>query len=637
MYKRRLKIFLALVAVALLGLTARLAQLQLVQGEMYRREAEESLRSIRLLPAARGTIFDRRGRVLAMDRRADNFCLDYRFLTDQRRWRMNQQRQIAREQQVDMDTAAGIYDRRAQRTWRMARELAAANGDDLDETIDRIVSRVNRIREIVGQPIEEEQQAHPVVTGLDEGTAVELKARLDEMVGASVLPGHVRYYPYGATACHIIGLTGPVTAETQERLNSRFGRSDRETRLREYYHDDDRYGIAGVEKMCEDILRGRRGYQQIKRVNRSEHLLEEVSPEPGRPVHLTIDIELQRELAALLTDRGHTGSIVVLSVPTGEVLAMVSVPTYDLNRYQRDYEELIEDDVFLPLLHRAVGGMYPPGSTVKPVSALAGLHNGVISLRETITCHGRYGSDGPACWYRQGHGPLAVVEAIKHSCNVFFYEVGDRLGLGPLAYTFSQMGYGRKPGTGLPEERAGLVATPQWIAENRSRRARRSDAWFVAIGQGLISTTPLHVANAMATIARNGRFMSPVLSLEGGPQRVRRQVEIDETCFRAVREGMRKVVGDPNGTAYRVFRDAPQFRNSCGKTGTAQASPLVVDGQVVRSGDMAWFAGFAPADEPQFAYAIVVEYSEEGGSATAGPVAVDLLRILNSGRYDHLK
>ncbi|MFP3937679.1 MAG: penicillin-binding transpeptidase domain-containing protein [Phycisphaerae bacterium] len=637
MYKRRLKIFLILVAVVLLGLTARLAQLQLLHGEQYRRQAEELLQSIRLLPAARGTIFDRRGRVLAMDRRSDNFCLDYRFITEDRRWQSNQQRRIARQRQVDMETAAEIYNRRAERTWRAARDLAEANGEDLDETLDRIVGRVRRIREIVGQPVEEQQQVHPVVTGLDEGTAVALKARLDEMVGASVLPGHTRFYPYGPTACHIIGLTGPVTTETQQRLNGQYEQEDWETRLRESYHDDSTYGIAGVEKMCEDILRGRRGYRQIKRVNRSERLLHEVSPEPGSAVHLTIDIELQRELTDLLVKRGHTGSIVVLSVPTGELLAAVSVPTYDLNRYRRDYEELTSDNVFMPLQHRAVGGMYPPGSTVKPVSALAGLHHGVVSLSETITCRGRYGSDGPACWYRQGHGPLAVVDAIKHSCNVYFYEVGDRLGMGDLAHTFAQLGYGRKLGTGLPEERAGLVATPRWVSEHGNRRVRRSDAWFVAIGQGLITATPLHVANAMATIARDGRFLSPMISLEGGPPRVRRQVDIDESYFRAVRRGMRKVVADPGGTAYRVFTDAPELRDMCGKTGTAQAPAVKVDGQVMRSGDMAWFAGFAPADNPEIAFSVVVEYADDGGSRVAGPVAVDLLKILNSGRYDHLK
>lgn len=636
-YIRRLKIFLIIVAVVLLGLTVRLAELQLVRGGQYRREAEESLHRIRLLPAARGTIFDRRGRVLAMDRRSDNFCLDYRFLTGDPRWQLDQHRRIARLQQVDIDTAADIYRRRAERTWRTARNLAEANGDDLEETIARIVDRVSRIRRIVGGPVEEQLQSHPVVTGLNEATAVQLKARLDEMVGASVLPGHSRHYPYGATACHIIGLIGPVTGELQQRLNSERNEAAWETRLRENYYDDDKVGIAGIEKMCEEILRGRRGYRQIKRVNRTERLLHEVAPEPGGAVHLTIDIELQRELTALLTERGYTGSIVVLSVRSGEVLAMVSVPTFDLNRYRRDYSDLIGDEVFLPLLHRAAGGLYPPGSTAKPVSALAGLHHGVVSLNETITCHGRYGSDGPACWYRQGHGPLAIVEALKHSCNVYFYEVGDRLGMGPLAHTFAQMGFGRKPGTGLPEERAGLVATPQWVRDNQDRRVRRSDAWFVAIGQGLISATPLQVANAMATIARDGQFFSPVLSLEGGPPRIRRQVDTDSSFFQVVRRGMHKVVSEPQGTAYRVFSNEPQLRDSCGKTGTAQAPPLVVDGQVVRSGDMAWFAGFAPQRQPEIAFAVVVEYADDGGSRIAGPVAVDVLKIINSGRYDHLK
>jgi penicillin-binding protein 2 len=637
-YKRRLKIFLGIVAALLLALTLRLAQLQLARGAQYRREAEEALRSTRLLPAARGSIFDRTGRVLALDKRSDNFCLDYRFLTSDRGWRLHQQRRIARGEGVSVDVAADIYSHRAERTWTLARELARERGQDLDETVGRIIRRVRRIREIVGQPVEEQHQAHPVVMGLGEATAVEIKARLDDLVGASVLPGHVRYYPYGETACHVIGLTGPVTAETQQRLNRDRRDADWETRLRENYHDDDTVGISGVEKMCEPVLRGRRGYRRLKRAGGGHRVLGQVPPEPGRPVHLTIDIEFQRELTELLASRGQTGSIVVVSVDSGEVLALVSVPTYDLNAYRRNYEQLVGDDVFLPLLHRAVGGLYPPGSTAKPVTALSALRHGVADLGDTVTCRGHYrGPDGPACWNEYGHGPLALVEAIKHSCNVYFYEMGDRLGIARLGETLREMGFGAPPGTGLPEEKAGLVPTPQWVRKHRDRSVRRSDAWFVAIGQGLFSATPLHVANEMATIARGGRFLSPMLSLEGGPPRVRRQVEIEEAYFRAVRRGMYKVVNESQGTAHSVFRTAPDLRGVCGKTGTAEAPPLVSDGRIVRQGDMAWFAGFAPADDPEIAFAVVVEYAQDSGSRVAGPVAIDLLRIYQSPRYDHLR
>ncbi len=636
-YKRRLKIFLGIVAVLFLALTARLAQLQLTQGEEFRREAEGALRTVRLLPAARGAILDRRGRVLAMDRRGDNFCLDYRFIAGDERWRQYQVRRIARERNIDIDSAEEVFREREERTWAVARKLADRRDQDLDEIVQRIVRRTQRIREIVGQPVEEQTRAHPVITGLEEATAVELKGRLDEMVGASVLPGHVRYYPYGEIACHLIGLTGPVSSEMQQQLNSRLAGSDREVRLRDSYHDDDTLGIAGIEKMCEDILRGRRGYRQVRRVNRQEQVLHQVAPEPGRPVHLTIDIKFQKELTELLTGQGYTGSIVMLSVESGEVLALVSVPTFNLNDYRRNYGDLIGDDVYLPLMHRAVGGLYPPGSTAKTVSALSALDHGVISQDATISCAGRYGGDGPACWNPHGHGPLAVIEALQRSCNVYFYEVGDRLSIGPLSETFRQMGFGERPGTGLPEERGGLVATPQWVRQRRGRSARRSDAWFIAIGQGMISSTPLQMANAMATIARDGRFVSPMVSLEGGLSRVRRQVDIDRGYFRTVRQGMFRVVNQPHGTAHSVFRSAPELRGVCGKTGTAQAPPLVSDGQVVRQGNMAWFIGYAPNDNPKVAFAVVVEYADDGGSRVAGPIARDALRIYYSDRYEHLR
>ena len=667
MYKRRMKVFLALVAGVFVVLAAKLYQLQIVEGRDFRVQAEEAMRSRELLPVRRGMVTDRRGRILAIDEPCFDFCLDYRFLKADPVWVKRQKRllavELARREKLDRpaakEAAEHLYQQRAAASWAAADELARREQVGLRAQVARVTDRVEAIRRIVNRrhvedvTVREEREAHSIVAGLDTQTAVALQQRLGGMIGVEVRPSHKRTYPAGPHACHVVGLTGEVTGEEMARRNMD-DRCPWQDRMRSDYLPGDVIGKTGVEAMCERQLRGRRGLRLFRLTG--ETLREEPGIQ-GLDVHLTVDIDLQKQAEAMLERRGFTGSIVVLSVgsrqePRCEVLAMASVPTYDLNRYRQDFEELVAEKVRLPLLNRAVTQRYQPGSTVKPLAALAGLGAGVVTESTEIECRG-YLHEPTAfrCWiweqYRATHGWLAVRGALKNSCNIYFYEVGDRLGWRKLGDWFSMFGLAGPPGTGLPNEKAGTVPDEAHLRERGGRDFTRGEARLMAVGQGPLTATPLHMANAMATIAREGVFLTPMLALEGGPKQVRQDLPLNPAHLQAVRDGMYKVVNERGGTAYKYFRgpDAGDLGGIevCGKTGTATTAPQRIDSdgdgritrsdRIVRTGDTAWFAGFAPYRRPQIAFAVCVEYVEGGGGKNAAPIAIELLRLCKEMGY----
>ena len=512
MYKRRLIILLVFVAVMLTVTLGRLGYLQLVRGDDYRREAEISLQSVELLPGPRGRILDRNGVILAEDEPCYDLCLDYRLLVDDARWRSQEIRRIARteglnlKQEADRERAATMFDERVKYTWALARSVAGEQGIDLDEAAGEVRRTIDRQAEIVGGDIREQEMAHPIVHGLDEATGLALQDPMTQTVGAVLRPSHRRRYPSGDVACHIIGVTGPVFREDVERHNLTESQAPRLTRLRENYLPGDTIGKMGVERMMEKQLRAKRGY---RRRAGDGSILEDVPATPGQDIRLSIDIRLQQVLTELMRGSGSTGAIVILDVPTGDVLAMVSWPTYDLNTYRRRYKALVDDELNLPLLHRAVAACYAPGSTVKPVVALAGLTSGKITPETMIECPGYVYMTPSGKKVIRDHaiGVMAVVEALERSSNAFLAKVGQRLGPRYLTAWLGRFGFGRKPGTGLPNERSGVLADEAWLLRNRGRRFLPSDCWFFSIGQGIFAASPLQVANAHATVARGGAVL----------------------------------------------------------------------------------------------------------------------------------
>ncbi len=660
MYKLRIKIFLGLLSAVLLVLAGKLVQLQVLRGHEYRRRAEEAMRAIEVLPVRRGQITDRKGRILAIDEPCFDLCLDYRLLTSDKAWIKRQKRLMARRLRISDAEAERLYDERRRLTWSIAQRQAEIAGLELDREVQRVIERVRAIRRIVNRDkltdvtVRDERQAHPVVPGLDEATALKLRTQADWTIGAEIRPSHKRWYPYGHDACHAIGVTGAVWKEDMIARNLEADQADWLTRMQHNYLPGDVIGRTGVERMNERRLRGRRGYRRFRL---SGETLREEPGVQGADAHLTLDIVLQKRIAALFEAKGFTGSAVVLTTgtpqaPQCEVLALVSVPTYDLNCYQADYAKLLADEVKLPLMHRAVVQRYQPGSTVKPIAALAGLGEGAIHLDTQITCRGYlYNPDSFRCWIwkaaRCGHGPLCVVEAIQRSCNVFFYEVGNRVGARRMCKWFGMLGFADKPGMGLPSERPGTVPTERWLMQRKGRGDLPGDVRFMAVGQGLLTATPVHVAGAMATIARDGIHLAPMLVLEGGPKQARQDLPISPAYMHAVREGMYRVVNHRHGTAWKYFHgpgvEPLEGIELCGKTGTADTAPQRVDSnrngridgqdRIVRTGNTAWFAGFAPHGRPQIAFAVAIEYVEGGGGRHAAPIAREIVSLCQEMGY----
>ncbi len=643
MYFRRVKFFLGFVLVILGVLILRLGDLQLLRVLDYRDQFERRLQGWRPLPVKRGTILDRSGtRPLAFDEPCFDLSLDYRFLS------------VSRE---DAEEKYGVDQTR--KTWALLETIAQANGVDLQTKLAQIQRRVEAIDRSVrarsGYPAAETRWPHVVIRGLSDTQAAEIRGKLSGIDKWTYLqPSHRRSYPHGALACHLIGVIGEISGQqyrAQKLPEDQFAQlaaelagdaklrperaeaiSDRLLR----YHPGDLLGKSGVEKMCETQLRGRRGYQCYQRSGSGRNIVAESSAQHGEDIRLAVDLDLQQYLTRLFQDRGYTGSAVVLSVPKGEVLSLVSVPTYDLNDYYQDYTKLVGDEVDLPLMHRAVARRYPPGSPAKIITAIAGLSGGRIDSHTEFVCNGklRPGRSGFGC--TGTHGPISLTEAIKRSCNIYFYKVGDALGNRQLTMWFSMFGYDQPPGTNLPEERSGLVPTSRWLAKT-GNRLYRADSWLMAIGQGKLEATPLHVANSMATIARGGKFLAPTVLLGGNDQAEPTPLPVRQGDIDLIKDGMRKVVSQRGGTAYAAFHPGGAFVTNvsvCGKTGTAETPAHRVAGQVVRSGDTAWFVGFAPSDKPKIAFAVAVEYvNDGGGGSVAGPIGRDLISMCEKLGY----
>lgn len=598
MFERRLR-FLLFVFVGVTGvLAARLFQLQVLQADTYREKAERVLVAPpRSLPFVRGSILDRTGRVLVQDEPCWKITIDYDMLRADasqeedpmrralRRWVFRGRRGTADEFEV----AQAALREKLSTMWRDLAALAGSSEHvteaELRERGREIVSRVARIRELVSRqrgfdaPIGEELTTHPLVSGLDAARQISAREALAAYPWLHVEPAAQRRVVDGQVAlAHVLGRMGPVTADDLR------GDADRDDPL-VAYRSHERRGISGVEWAAENTLRGRRGQASV---DRDGELLpeENIEAENGRDVALTVHLDLQTRLYDLLADTVESipdssgGAIVVLSVKTREVLALVSYPSFDVTRFNEDYDELDSDTERRPLRFRAVASGYAPGSTIKPLVALAGLMKGAMTPTTREECRGYLFADHRdrwRCWQihgsqqRKEHGPVDVVEALTGSCNVFMYRLGERLGLDRLCSAFDMVGFGRPTGIGLREEAVGVNPTPSWLMSNTNTRVTPGVARLFAIGQGELTVTPVQLANLMATYA-NGRYrpLTLIHREEPTPEWI---IPASGEFWSAVRRGIYGVVNDPQGTAY----DFARFTNAdwalVGKTGSATARP----------------------------------------------------------------
>lgn len=444
----------------------------------------------------------------------------------------------------------------------------------------------------------------------------------------------VRGYPGGLLAAHLLGYLGEIS---EDEL-SREGYRD--------YNLGDYVGKSGIERNWERYLHGADGGKQIEVDARGRFLrtMNETQPSPGNSVVLTIDKDIQESAEKAFADRA--GAAVAMDVRSGEILAFASNPAFDpalfAGRMPPDKWKAYLDDKRRPLENKALKGQYPPGSTFKIITALAGLEAGLIDADTTVVCNGSHKVGGSTfrCWERRGHGTVNLKKALKESCDVYFYQLAERLGVDRIAQQARQFGLGEPLGIGLENEKGGLIPTVAWKEKRFGKKWYRGETLPVAIGQGYVLATPIQLASMISAVANEGTVYRPHLMKrivdpdgkvlkEFAPEVIKR-VSARPESYRLVKEGLLAVVNEPKGTggAARLYEV-----RVAGKTGTSQ----VVKQRDSRGGvpyefrDHALFVAFAPFDKPEVAVAVIVEHGEHGGAAAA-PIAGRMLRTYFEGK-----
>jgi cell division protein FtsI/penicillin-binding protein 2 len=602
MFRKRLTAFGMILGVIAVAIVARLAQIQMAQAAEYRLLAERILtRPVRYLPAPRGSILDRQGRPLLSDEPSADVCVHYAVLTgDGDYLRQLAGRLRRRGDFPDSLSTAEIVDElraRIQQMWQRLSELAGVPVSDFIARANAIRARVARIREQVQansptvRRIQEEDRYLPVIERVTPELALAVRLELSHYPWLRVVPGSWRVAHNADAVAHLLGRQGEASAE---RIATDPLRGDELRQLR----PGDRCGVSGVERLADTSLRGWAG-RVSEDIGGGE--LQRIPPRAGNDVHLTLDLALQQYVLALLTDavtnmkvESHEagGAAVVIDVATREVLALASYPSYDYENYNRDYDELRRDVTRMPLLFRPVQGRYAPGSICKGITLIGGLTEGVITPETRFHCTGHLLPDKPdrfRCWIYNQHAGLThdMIDdpagengenAVKNSCNIYFFQVGQRLGPERLCDWFRRFGLGRTQGTGLIEETPANVPTEDWLQATQKRTFQPADAWNLAIGQGEITLTPLQAANVGATIASG--YWAPVrLAYDttgralGDPPTA--DQPFDDRHLQVLRRGMWRVVNDPHGTGRTARLDRTDYE-FCGKTGSAQAVPFVI-------------------------------------------------------------
>ncbi len=560
----RLIILRAVVVLLCAVIFGRLVQLQVIEGRRNRDLADQNRIRVARALAPRGSIYDRNGQVLATSRLAFSVAIVPDDLH-------------ASQAHDPVELLAGIIGMRA-------KDIAAYLERQRTVGYEAVPLCRNASREVVAQ----------------------LEEYSPYLSGVTVLADAVRYYPHGKLAAHVLGYVRAISEQELARPEN----ND--------YRPLDLIGKSGVERVAETALRGVNGGHQVEVDARGRRVrtLGLMAPRPGRNIRLTLDFNLQRTAEEALA--GRSGAAVALDPRTGEILALASSPSYDPNAFvgslsAADWRQLSGPGH--PQQNRATTSRFPPGSLFKIVTAAAALEAGEVHPDEWFKCTGvfRLGSWRMRCWERAGHGDITFTQGFARSCNVMFAALGRRVGPEKLAEMARRFGLGRASGLELPDESAGLVPDPRWKRERRHQPWYQGDTCQMAVGQADCLVTPLQMAQMVAAIANGGRLMLPhvILDVEGepGPREPVQtgSVGLKASTLEAIRDGMIGVVS-PGGTAARIASDRYRI---AGKTGTAQATG---------GAPHAWFAGFAPADDPRIALAVVVEHGGNGSTAAA-PIA----------------
>jgi penicillin-binding protein 2 len=594
-----LRVVIAGVAVLLVFglLLARMFYLQVVQHDYYQTKAEDNRITIVPIAPPRGLILDRSGTVLA--RNESGYTL----------------------------------------------EISLSRVKDLSYTIDQLSKIVDigprdiaRFKKLLAES--RNADSLPIRTRLSDEEVARFAASRFRFPGVEIRARLFRSYPLGESASHVIGYIGRINEADQDRLE--------EHGLTANYRGTDTIGKRGIEASYEQDLHGTTGFEQmeIDAAGRSVRALSRTPPLPGNDVSLTLDVGLQQVAERAFGDR--RGALVAIEPSTGAVLALVSEPGYDPNLFVDGIDpqswDALNNSPDHPLNNRAIAGLYPPGSTLKPYLALAALEVGKRTPKSTIHDPGyfmfgdrRFRDDRPG-----GHGVVDLYRSLVVSCDTYYYTLANDLGIDTIARSLAPFGFGSRTGIDIDGEAEGVLPSPQWKARRFARPDQRR--WYpgetisIGIGQGYNAYTPIQLAVAVATLANGGVMYRPHLvdhvdDPRGGERRyiepqLERRLPLQEANLQFIRHAMAGVTNDKEGTAFRVFAGA-QY-TSAGKTGTAQVIAIKENEKYnektvsERHRDHSLFIAFAPLESPKIALAVVVE-NGGFGAAAAAPIARTVL------------
>lgn len=587
-FTRRTLVFGGVGFLGFAGLSARLYKLQVLDSDKYRGLAEENQFNYRLLVPSRGQIVDRKGRVLASN--SDNFRL------------------LLMPYQVrDLDILLSRLSTLV--------ELSSTRKADI---------RKDFARRDPFSPVR-------VVENMDWNTFARVNMWLPDLPGVMPEVGEVRDYPLGKAQAHIIGYVGRVPPEQVVADQPLFR------------HPGFRVGRTGVERNFDLELRGKPGALKYE-VNALGRVIRELpdiktKAKSGKTVSLTLDRNLQNTAMQALD--GTSGAACVLDVKTGEVIALVSTPSFDPNKFvkgisTKDYNALLADE-FKPLFNKAIGGSYPPASCFKMVVAMAAFDAGLVNPKERIRCTGKVelGDRIFHCWKRRGHGLIDLNSAIGVSCDIYFYELAKRLGIDRIHKAALKFGFGTNFDLDLGGGSSGLVPSQAWKRARFDLPWAQGETLIAGIGQGYLAATPIQLAIMTARIA-TGKNVHPVLQYSASDQAIAQsKLDFSDAALAIARNGMASVVNKPWGTAYTAKGIDGKNTLWAGKTGTGQVRRISQeerDDKVRKNEDLPWklrdhalFVGYAPLDKPQFAISVIIEHGGSG-SAEAAPRARKILK-----------
>jgi penicillin-binding protein 2 len=599
LFLQRVFLAAALVSILVLVLSGRAFWLQVVQHAHYLELSQGNRARIEPLPPNRGVIYDRAGRLIAENTPA-------------------YQLELIHEQAGDLDVTLA----------RLAR-IGLLEGADIGRVRQLVLSRRSF-------------EAVPILLQLDDEEIARYAVHRHELPGVMLETRLARHYPYGQVGAHALGYVGTISEEDLARVD------------RERYFGTGVIGKTGIERAYEDVLLGVGGYREVlvnaegrpgKLPEGVDAQLQSREPRAGRELRLTLDIELQRIAEEAMA--GRRGAVVAIDPSNGDVLVFASLPSFDPNGFARgisrsDYLALT-DNPDQPLFNRVLRGTYPPGSTIKPVMALAGLEYDVVKPEDAIYCPGHFSLPNSRHrfrdWKREGHGTVDMEEAVMQSCDVYFYRLANALGIDRIHDAMNRIGFGIPTGIDIPGERGGIMPSPQW--KKSAFSGREQQVWFpgetviIGIGQGFWTATLLQLAKSTALLATRGQHFRPRLvralvdpetgAVEEKLPQALPPIELKERQnWETIIDAMVAVTSGPRGTALRASRGA--LYSIAGKTGTAQVYSIGqterYDAKTVaeRLRDHALFIAFAPADAPRLAIAVLVE-NGGAGSAVAAPIA----------------